>query len=322
MDCAALISFNSWYASSMIELLDRAKIKTICVLTDPNTRASIEKVIIEPSKSLKLLFFYDLTTICDYLNTFDKVLFVFDHPLRRYEIELVRSVKAHLTIIEMEHGLSVARGKAKYKKYVSNFLRRLVFMFVTRKGEVRRIKEPKASGLIYLYWLNLKKNEIINAKQKANTTILFATSGAGRYRDKKFQSDTREALSRAGELSEFYGKELCILVKNGENLSYLGNDLDRLRVVSGGLLCFLQEVDGAANVICHDQSTIVREAAFLGLTGWTYHARFAERSAYSEPAGRKKIPGCLTKLEDHRVEGYELGQMLKVRQKLLQIMSR
>ena len=280
----AIPSINAWYASSLVGQLSSYGFKRAIILTEPELVTPIQKLIdLAEDKHISLEFVFTTTDFVKLINLDVDVLLICDHPLRNQELSILKEVDKKIKVFTMSHGLSKVSGLLAVKQIFTHAVRKLLFFFLTRRHEIRQVGGNKASGYIYLNWLSKISNNLISTNDQLPPAILFASSGAGRYKNQEFRDDTAYAFKNACEKAKLDKVEFFLMPKHNEDLSYLKAPTDLpITLVRGGLPHVVNTYRRKFTVICFDQSTMVQEIKFLKLPGWMYSARFADQVSYKK----------------------------------------
>lgn len=280
----AIPSLNAWYASSLISQLSSDGFKRAIILTEQELVNPIQKLIdLAEDKHISLEFVFTTIDFVRAINREVDVLLICDHPLRNQELSILKAVAKKIKVFRMSHGLSDAYGSLAVKQIFTHAVRQLLFFFLTRRHEVRQVGGNKASGYIYLNWLSKISKNLISTNDQLPPAILFASSGAGKYKNQEFRDDTALAFKNACEKAKLDKVEFFLMPKHKEDLSYLKAPTDlSITLVHGGLPHVINTCRRKFTVICYDQSTMVHEIQFLKLPGWMYCARFADQVSYQK----------------------------------------
>lgn len=271
----AMVAYNSWFAPAIISGLKDLRIDSLIILTNEKIFCAIDYLLKIVAKEVEITYIFELNKFIEEVNQKSNIYFICDQPLRNIEMKCFYKINSKVTVIEMTHGISNVSGVMKIKKMFTNFIRRIIFKFVTINHEVHRILKNNASGVLYLDLIQT----ILNLKpriEESEKIILFATSGAGRYKDRDFKNDTKNAFLEAKSLSKKWGCNIVIMSKNNEDIDYLNLVDTDTEVVTGGLPYITTLYQGEITVICFKQSTMLYEIRALGLDGYYYNARFKE----------------------------------------------
>lgn len=313
-----IISTNWWYAVTCSDLIQKSKQKAqIIILTDAGLIGPIEFLLKQFNIYISVFFTTQMEDFIEFLNKGSSVTLIFDHPYRNLEQKCILGLKHKCRIIKMKHGLSHPRGLNRYTKMISNYLRGLKFNVYTKDHIVEAIPNAKASGLLYLNWINENKS-FMRSKLKNNRKILlFATSGAGRYCDHIFQANTREALINARNLARSLGMKFGVMVKNRENLSYLEDHISELEIYTGGPMFLSLKSQSEVVLVCHDQSTLVMESKIIGLECYVYRARFKSRLTYAESVTTLNKKQPLVHVNELEIPSVDLCEAAEVQRTVL-----